>query len=366
MTSPGHDPQPATPLSRDSRPIAVVAGASGFIGQSLLDPLQRWGYRVRTIGRAPTKRTPTNPAAITRAASTSAEELDHVSWDDLDGIAASIDGADLLINFAGRSVGCRYNDKNRQEIWDSRIHTTATLNRAVATASAPPRLWINASTATIYRHSMDRPQTEADGDIGEGFSVDVAKGWEKAFFAGELPNTRRVAMRMAIVLGDGAALNMLAAAARFGAGGPQFEGRWFGHKRYRGIGPNASGPTIWKGDELSHGLQRFSWVHIDDVVRAIRFIDEHDAVAGPVNVSSPGVSDNSELMSSLRNAVHMPIGIGAPRWLLEVGMTVLRQESELVLKSRWVIPEALETAGFDFEWTELPSAVADLLGPNRR
>ncbi|WP_193070019.1 epimerase [Brevibacterium aurantiacum] len=324
------------------RPTAVIAGASGFIGTSLLVPLESWGYQVRTIGRAPTSGA-------------------HVSWDDPQAIAAAIDGADLLINFAGRSVGCRYTDSNRRDIWDSRVLTTRTLNDAVRAASAPPRLWINSSTATIYRHAMDRPQTEDDGDIGEGFSVDVAKGWEHEFFRGDLPGTRRVALRMAIVLGDGAALNMLATAARFGAGGPQLEGRWFGHTRYRGIGPNASGPRVWRRHELSHGRQRFSWVHIDDVVRAIRFIDDHEEMTGALNVSSPGISDNTTLMAALRRAVRMPIGLPAPRWLLELGMMVLRQESELVLKSRWAYPKRLEEAGFEFRWTDIRAATKSLL-----
>ncbi|WP_193096324.1 epimerase [Brevibacterium sp. FME17] len=338
MTAENVSPHP----DNGSAPIAVIAGASGFIGRSLMTPLNSWGYQVRTIGQAASSGT-------------------HVSWDDPEKIAALIDGADLLINFAGRSVGCRYNDRNRQGIWDSRVMTTQVLNDAVRTASAPPRLWINSSTATIYRHAMDQPQTEDDGDIGEGFSVDVAKGWEREFFQGELPRTRRVAIRMAIVLGDGAALNMLATAARFGAGGPQLEGRWFGHTRYRGIGPDASGPKVWHRHPLSHGRQRFSWVHIDDVVRAIRFIDEHEQLTGPINVSSPGVSDNTTLMASLRRAVRMPLGIPAFRWLLEIGMLVLRQESELVLKSRWVLPKRLEQAGFDFTWTDIRAATKSLL-----
>lgn len=327
--------------AQTSSPIAIISGASGFIGQSLIGPLRDRGYRVRTIGRSPAD--------------------NDATWDDQKGIADLIDGADLLINLAGRSVGCRYNDKNRQDIWDSRILTTETLRKAVSAASAPPRLWINSSTATIYRHAVDRPQTEDDGELGEGFSVDIAKGWEHEFFADDLPQTRRVAIRMAIVLGDGAALNMLATAARFGAGGPQLEGRWLPHRRYRGIGPDASGPTLWRGHPATHGHQRFSWVHIDDVIRAVEFIDTHEEMSGPVNVSSPNVSDNTALMAALRRAVRMPIGIPAPRWLLEIGMMVLRQESELVLKSRWVLPERLEQAGFQFRWTDIDAATKHLL-----
>ncbi|WP_098730405.1 epimerase [Brevibacterium epidermidis] len=334
------EPTDTSPTSAP-KPVAVVAGASGFIGGELLNALSTWGYTTRTIGRSPASA--------------------DATWDRPDLIAELIDGADLLINLAGRSVGCRYTDANRQVIWDSRVDTTRTLNAAVGAASAPPRLWINSSTATIYRHAMDRPQTEDDGDIGEGFSVDIAKAWEKEFFSGSLPATRRVALRMAIVLGDGAALNMLATAARFGAGGAQHEGRWFPHRRYRGIGPEASGPTIWRGHPPTHGRQRFSWVHIEDVLRAIRFIDEHEELSGPINASNPQVSDNHSLMKALRKAVRMPIGVPAPRWLLETGMIVLRQESELVLKSRWVLPSRLEAAGFDFKWTDIEAATKQLL-----
>lgn len=334
------EPTDTSPTSAP-KPVAVVAGASGFIGGELLNALSTWGYTTRTIGRSPASA--------------------DATWDRPDLIAELIDGADLLINLAGRSVGCRYTDAYRQVIWDSRVDTTRTLNAAVGAASAPPRLWINSSTATIYRHAMDRPQTEDDGDIGEGFSVDIAKAWEKEFFSGSLPATRRVALRMAIVLGDGAALNMLATAARFGAGGAQHEGRWFPHRRYRGIGPEASGPTIWRGHPPTHGRQRFSWVHIEDVLRAIRFIDEHEELSGPINVSNPQVSDNHSLMKALRKAVRMPIGVPAPRWLLETGMIVLRQESELVLKSRWVLPSRLEAAGFDFKWTDIEAATKQLL-----
>jgi len=140
------------------------------------------------------------------------------------------------VNLAGRSVGCRYTDAHRNEIYASRVDTTRALGEAAGRAEHPPRLWLNASTATIYRHATDRPQTEDDGELGEGFSVDVARDWEGAFFAGELPRTRRVALRMAIVLGDGPALNKLLTAARSGMRGPQQDGWWWPHRRYRGSG----------------------------------------------------------------------------------------------------------------------------------
>lgn len=322
-------------------PRAVVAGASGFIGTHLVADLAARGYAVSRIGRR-------GPDA---------------SWDSPDEVARLVDGADLLVNLAGRSVGCRYTDRNREVILGSRTGTTAVLHRAVGDAAAPPRLWLNASTGTIYRHATDRPQTERDGELGRGFSVDVARAWEEVFLAGELPGTRRVALRMTIVLGDGPALGMLARAARLGLGGPQLDGRWFPHRRYRGIGPHPTEPAAT--GHRTGGEQRFSWIHVEDLVRAVRFIDEHDQLEGPVNLAAPRAATNRAFMAALRRAVGAPLGLPAPRWLLEPGMLVLRQESELVLKSRWVAPEKLTEAGFTWDHPHLDEAVTALLGSRR-
>lgn len=323
---------------------AVLAGASGFLGPPLADDLASRGYEVVRVGR----RGP------------------DVRWQDRSKLEAAVDGADLVLNLAGRSVGCRYTDAHRNEIYRSRIDTTTALHEAVSRAGRPPRLWLNASTATIYRHATDRPQSEAGGEIGQGFSVDVARGWERAFLTGALPHTRRVALRMAIVLGDGPALHKLATAARLGLGGPQLDGWWFPHRRYRGIGPDPTGPVVWHGHDTrgrldAAGDQKFSWIHLEDLVAAVRFLDEHDEIAGPVNLAAPHPSTNRELMAALRAAVGARVGVPAPRWLLELGMVALRQESELVLKSRWVVPGTLLEAGFGFTWPDLAPAVQDLL-----
>ena len=315
---------------------AVLAGASGFIGQRLARELTRDGYQVSLVGR-------NGPDA---------------RWGEPDRIAGLVDGADLLVNLAGRSVGCRYTDTNRNEIYRSRIDTTTELHQAVEAAASPPPVWLNASTGTIYRYAMDRPQTESDGELGSGFSVDVARDWEQALFTGDLPGTRRVALRMAIVLGDGPALQMLLRAARLGAGGPQHDGWWFPHRRYRGIGPTPTEPAAT--GHHSRGDQRFSWIHLDDLVAAVRFVVEHPELDGPVNLAAPEASTNRLLMAELRRATHRPFGLPAYRWMLEPGMLVLRQESELLLKSRWVPPERLLAAGFTFAWPELGPAITDL------
>lgn len=320
---------------RTDRPRAVVAGAGGFIGEALVAALDADGYDVVPVGR------------------TSA-----VTWADDEAIRAVIDGAELLVNLAGKSVDCRYTDANRDAILSSRVDTTRALHAAVAAASDPPRLWINSSTATIYRHAMDRPNTESGGELGAGFSVDVAKAWERAFFAGDLPATRRVALRLAIVVGDGPATRMLLTLARTGLGGPQHDGWVPPHRRYRGIGDDPTGdrPPWYR----TRGRQRFSWVHIDDVLEVVRFVLHRGDITGAVNVSAPEAADNRSLMRALRSVVGMPVGIPSLRWMLELAMWALRTEPELILKSRWVVPERLLGAGFRFTHTDLRAALASV------
>lgn len=315
----------------------VIAGASGFVGSYLVDAFTRDGAVVSTIGR-------------------SGADAD---WHDAESIRALIDGSDLLINLAGKNVNCRYNAKNRAEILRSRVDTTRRLREAVAASTHPPALWVNSSTATIYRHAEDRPMTEAGGEIGSGFSVEVATAWEQEFFAGKLPGTRRVALRMAIVLGDGSALLPLIMLTRFGLGGAQLDGRWPATARRRAAG-------TFHEYRARHGLQKFSWVHIADVLSIIRFLRDHPEIAGVVNAASPHPSDNRTMMRTLRAVLRVPIGIPAPRWMLELGSATIRTETELVLKSRWVIPQRLVDAGYRFEYPALESALAEIVGRRAR
>lgn len=325
----------------ESRPVAVVAGASGFVGTAVVRALSEDGYEVRTIGRT-----------------------GNVTWADPSRIAQTIDGSTVLVNLAGKSVNCRYTDRNRDEILRSRVDTTRALRAAVTDAVSPPAVWFNASTATIYRHAMDRPNDEAAGELGKGFSVDVARNWEREFFEGDLPRTRRIAMRMAIVLGDGPATNTLLTLARIGLGGPHVDGWWFPHRRYRGIGPTPTGNSR-PPSHHTNGRQKFSWVHIDDVVGAIRFLSERDDISGPVNIAGPNPTDNRTLMRTLRDAVGMRIGLPARRWMIEPAMWALRTEPELVFKSRWVVPGRLAEAGYVFERPDLREAAASIVSTKR-
>ena len=309
----------------------VIAGASGFIGQYLAAAFRADGASVTTVGR----------------------DGADAAWGDRAGITDLLDGADLLVNLAGRSVNCRYTPENRQEILRSRVDTTRELSAAISDCDSPPPLWVNSSTATIYRHAEDRPMTESTGELGSGFSVDVAKAWEAALFEGDLPHTRRVALRMAIVLGEGSALVPLVRLARFGLGGAQLDGHWLSTAARRASG-------TFHDFRARGGRQKFSWIHISDVAGIIRFLREQE-LAGPVNASAPGVSDSRTLMAMLRKIVHAPVGIPAPRWMLEIGSALIGTETELVLKSRWVAPERLEAAGYEFAFPSLEAALRDVI-----
>ena len=293
----------------------VIAGASGFVGRYLSERFRASGDTVATIGRA---------GAGAR-------------WGDPAAIRTLIDGSDILINLAGKSVNCRYTRKNKAAIFSSRLLTTAELGEAVQAVAHPPKVWFNASTATIYRHADDHPMTDEAGELGSGFSVNVATAWEREFFAHPRPGVRQVALRMAIVLGDGSALTPLVMLTRFGLGGPQFGGKTRGAR------------------------QRFSWVHIEDVHRAIEFLAARPEISDPINVSSPNPVDNRELMATLRRVLGVRVGIPLFGWMLELGAFAIRTETELLLKSRWVVPSRLLAAGFEFEFPKLEGALRDIL-----
>ncbi|WP_217181872.1 epimerase [Streptomyces sp. AC495_CC817] len=311
----------------------VIGGSTGFMGRYLLSRLREQGREVVTVSRSGA----------------------DIAWGDQDAIDAAVDGSSLVIGLAGKSVNCRYTPENRTEIFRSRLTTTDALGGAIARASAPPALWVNSSTATIYRHAEDRPMTESTGEIGTGFSVEVAKAWEQALFERELPGTRRVALRSAIVLGDGGVLGPLRSLARVGLGGAQHDGRW-PVSRARVAAGTAHHPGARRG------RQRFSWVHVEDVARIIDFLERTPSLDGPVNASSPNPVDNAEFMATVRRVLGARLGRPMPRWMLEIGAIGIRTETELILKSRWVLPEKLLAAGFEFLHPTLEEAVRESFG----
>lgn len=245
----------------------------------------------------------------------------------------TLEGAELLVNLCGKNVNCRYTEKNKAEIISSRVNPTKLLGKAIAKLNNPPELWINITSATIYRHAEDHPQDEENGDTGYGFSVEVCKIWEKTFFETSTPSTRKIALRMGIVLGrsDGVFPRLLNL-VKFGLGGKQ-------------------------GD----GEQYVAWVHEQDVANSIEWLNEHKELSGAINCTAPEPIKNTDLMKCIRNAYGIPFGLPSPVWLLELGAMVIGTETELILKSRWVLPKRLTDSGYEFLFKRVGYAVKDIL-----
>ncbi len=301
----------------------VIPGGSGQVGGILARHFHAGGDSVTVLSRAPRDA----PWRV-------------VNWD---AAAAELDGSDVCINLAGRSVNCRYHAANRRAIYESRVNTTRLLNEVIGSLRHPPRVWINASTATIYRHAIDRPMDEATGELGGSepgaphtwnFSIHVAKDWEAAFFSANIPGVRKVAIRSALTLSPdrGGIFDVLLGLVRYGLGGAQGSGRQF-----------------------------VSWVHERDFTRAIDFVIVHEGLSGVVNIASPNPVPNREFMGVLREEWGTRIGFPAPAWLIEIGTRMMRTESELVLKSRRVAPGRLMNAGFRFEFDEWRCASRNLV-----
>jgi uncharacterized protein (TIGR01777 family) len=325
------------PPAQDSAPPRrlriVLPGGSGQVGQMLARHFQERGHRVTVLTRGPY---------------TAPWQTVHWDGEHAGDWIETLEGADVCINLAGRSVNCRMNATNRRAMYDSRIGSTRLLNEVISRLSEPPRVWLNASTATIYRHSIEKRMDEATGELGGNelignrrrapdtwnFSVHIAKEWEAAFFERETPRTRKVALRSAITFSPtpGNAFQVFSNLVRLGLGGSQ-----------------------------GSGWQYVSWIHESDFARAVEFLIEHEEMVGPVNIAAPNPLPNREFMAALREAWEMPNGLPAPAFAIEIGAFFLRTESELVLKSRRVIPGRLLEAGFRFEFPEWPEAAEDLV-----
>ena len=306
----------------------VLAGGSGHVGTLLARHFHEAGHHVIVLSRNPT-------AALWPV----------IQWDGRTPGAwtRELESADVLINLTGRSVNCRYNAPNRREIMDSRIVPTRLLGEVVNQLAHPPRLWINASTATIYRHSFDRDMDETTGEIGGAeagapaswrFSIEVATKWEEAFFSGATLRTRKVALRSSMIMSParGGVFDILLRLVRFGLGG-----------------------------RAGSGKQFVSWIHEDDFVRAVDYLIAHEELRGAVNVCSPNPLPNADFMRALRAAWGIKIGLPATGWRLALGAVLLRTETELLLKSRRVVPETLLFSGFQFQFPNWPEAAKDLV-----
>ncbi|WP_106915294.1 TIGR01777 family oxidoreductase [Chryseobacterium aurantiacum] len=293
----------------------IIAGGTGFLGENLEKYFTEKGNQVYILTRRPNREN-----EIYWDAKTVGE------WKNI------LDHSDVLINLAGKSVDCRYNEKNKKEIYTSRIDSTKVLQEAVNLCTTKPKIWLNASSATIYVHSEKHLNTENSGIIGDDFSMNICKSWEQEFFKTKNEETRKVALRTSIVLGNnGGAFPKLRMITKLGLGGKQ-----------------------------GRGNQMVSWIHIDDFCGAVEWIIQNENITGTVNITAPNPISNEEMMRKLRKQTNIPWGMNAPVWQLELASIFMKTETELLLKSRNVYPENLLKSGFRFLYPIFDEVIAKL------
>lgn len=304
----------------------ILAGGSGFLGGELAKHFTAPGWEVVILTRSPKPRP---------------DGVREVAWDakSLGDWARELEGATAMVNLTGRSVDCRYNATNRREIMDSRVNSTRVVGEAIAKCKTPPSVWLNSSTATLYTHTFGKPHDESSQDMDsaadakDAFSVEVAQAWERTLEGAKTPQTRKIALRTSMVLGLGrnSVFPVLRRLTKFGLGGRQGSGNQF-----------------------------VSWIHVADFCRAIEWIITHEDLAGPINQCAPNPLPNKEMMKTFREVCRMPIGLPATEWMLEIGAFFLRTETELIFKSRRVVPGRLLASGFEFRFPTFREALMDL------
>ncbi len=313
----------------------ILAGGSGFLGGELARHFTASGWEIVILTRTPKPRS---------------DQVREVAWDtkSLNVWARELEGATAILNLTGRSVDCRYTAKNRRDIMDSRVNSTRVVGEAIAQCKTPPRVWLNSSTATVYQHTFGKPHDESSRamdsatDAKDAFSVEVAQAWERTLFEarlslspsnGEREATRRIALRTSMVLGLGrnSVFPVLRRLTRFGLGGRQGSGKQF-----------------------------VSWIHVEDFCRAVEWIIAHEEISDAVNLCAPNPLPNAEMMSTFRKVFKIPFGLPATEWMLEIGAFFLRTETELIFKSRHVVPGRLLASGFEFRFPTFGKALMDL------
>lgn len=309
----------------------VLAGGSGQLGRALQRHFEARGDTVCVLTRSPRRE-------------------GDVAWDGrrLGDWTALVDGCDVVVNLAGRTVNCRYTAENMRQMMDSRVDSTRVVGEAIAAAGHPPPVWLQMSTATIYAHRFDAANDDETGTLGGdeadvpsywAYSVEIARRWEATLDAAPAPRTRKVALRASMVMGPaaGGVFDVLARMCRLRIGGP-----------------------------VGGGAQFVSWIHERDFVGAVEFLIEHDELDGPIIVAAPNPLPQRAFMAALREALGVRVGLPATKWMAEVGAWVLRTDTELLLKSRRVVPSRLLAAGYDFELPTWPEAAAALVASRRR
>ena len=298
----------------------VVAGGTGFLGQAIVDKFNKGATQL---------------IVLTRGRDRQEKNVMYLHWDGktMGKWSDALNDADVLINLTGKSINCRYNRKNKREIISSRVNATRVLGEAINKTIKPPKLWLNASAASIYPDSEYTSMDEFTVEEGTDFSADVCRQWEKSFNDAETPGTRKAVVRITMVLGrSGGVLPVMKKLV-----------------------------NTWLGGKMGSGKQFISWIHEEDFLNALIWLIEHDDASGPYNFASPEPITNAYFMTLMRKQLHKGIGLPATKWMLEIGAFFLQTETELILKSRKVTPAKLLKGGFIFNHPTIASAFESLL-----
>lgn len=293
----------------------IIAGGSGFLGKALEAHFSQLGFQVKILTRNP-------------------QRANEIQWNGktLGQWTQHLENSEALINLTGKSINSRLTEKNKKLILDSRVDSTSILGEAINTCNTPPKVWLNASGAAIYPSTIGEPTDEYSPETEQGFLEDVVRAWEEAFYGSTNPKTRKVLLRITIVLGkDDGALPTLKKLTQFGLGGKQGSGK-----------------------------QMISWVHIEDFVRIVDFLITNNSLEGHFNICTPEPVSNKKFMATLRKALKVPIGIPQPEFLLNLGGSILGIDTDLILKSRNTIPKRLLENGFGFKFPTIAKALMDI------
>lgn len=296
-----------------------MAGGTGFLGQAIIKRFNQSSTQIIILSRGKNREE---------------KNVRYIHWDGktIGDWIDFLEGADVLINLTGKSVDCRYNEKNKAEIISSRVNATKVIGEAINKTLNPPKVWLNSASATIYRNAEDRPMDEFDGEIGKGFSVEVCQIWEKTFNEINNPKTRKIAMRISMVMGkEGGVFPVMSKLVKSGLGGT-----------------------------MGNGKQFISWIHEEDFLNAIEFLINNEKAFGPYNFAAPEPIPNNVFMQLLRKHLNVIIGLPAAKWMLEIGAFFIKTETELILKSRRVVPTKLLNEGFVFKYPSVESALKNL------
>lgn len=295
----------------------LIAGGTGFIGQTLEKYFSNKGYMVKILSRNPKRE-------------------NEILWDAKtinDTWVSHLENLDVLINLTGKTINCRFTDANKKAIKQSRIIATELLGKAIDTCKNPPKLWMNSSTTSIYKEAFTEERTEKSTVFGNDFEAEVATVWEKAFYKTKNPKTRKIVIRTSIVFGENdGAFVPLKKLTQFGLGGKQGSGK-----------------------------QIVSWIHKTDFARAVDFLIHKEDANGAFNFCVPKPTDNASMMRDFRKVMHVPIGIPSPKFILKIGAYFMKTEPELILSSRNVVPKKLLQSGFTFKFPTITTAIKDLI-----